>query len=293
MYNLMRSEWTKLVRNYKLTSFLVWIYPVGVGAFFGFMLVLSLVLGDLAEGLAPGPGDWRQDFQTAWGVITAFPLNVFGRMLPLAFMAVVFAGEYEWGTLKNVVPRIRRPQLVVAKLVTLTAMIMLSLTLTTLLVGIGSGLTHVLSGQTWGPALSGSVLADFSANYGREAGLALVSVLILGAVAAIAAILSRSILGALLIGFGFSMLDLIAIGILMAVSFVLKRPELMNLMRFTPNYNLENVRSWLVNGAAAQGFGPQISVEPSLSFSLVWLGLWLLGLIGLALWLFQRQDITS
>ncbi len=34
MINLFRAEWKKNLGNYRLTSFLVWVYPVGIAAFY-------------------------------------------------------------------------------------------------------------------------------------------------------------------------------------------------------------------------------------------------------------------
>jgi ABC-2 type transport system permease protein len=293
MVSLLRAEWTKQFKNYKLAAFLVWIFPIGVVAALGLGIVISLVMGNLVEPLASGPGDWRNDLLGAWGIITAFPVNIITRILPLAFIAVAFAGEYEWGTWKNLIPRNRRPKLVLAKLAVPVAMVMISLCLTSVLLGIGSAVSHRIGGQAYGPALSGEVFFQFLGNFGREFALALASLLLLGAFAALGAILTRSILGALLVSFGFSLIDLIGIGILSAIAYFLKKPEVVNLLRFTPNYSLENIRSWLIHQVPAQSFGPAFTVEPSLVFSLICLAIWLAGLVGLAIWLFQRQDITG
>jgi MFS family permease len=293
MVNLMRAEWDKQFKNYKMTAFLVWIFPIGTIATLGLGLIVSLIMGDVVDGLPVGPGDWRNNLLGAWGIITAFPANIIARLLPLAFMAVVFAGEYEWGTWKNLVPRNRRSSLVVVKLVIPTLLVMISLSLTSLLLGLGSVGSHWISGEPLGPAVSGEILIEFLGDYGREVGLALASLLILGGVAAIGAFLTRSILGALLVSFGFSLIDLIGLGLLGALAFIFKIPQLINLLSITPNYSLDNIRSWLILGEASRGFNPAFTVEPSLAFSVVCLLAWLVGLIGLAVWLFKRQDITG
>ncbi|MDX1436208.1 MAG: hypothetical protein R3335_05325 [Anaerolineales bacterium] len=293
MLNLMRAEWDKQFKNYKLTAFLVWIFPIGTFATLALGLIVSLVLGEQVQGLAFGPGDWRNDLLGAWGIITAFPVNIMARLLPLAFMAVVFAGEYEWGTWKNLVPRSRRPSLVLVKLVIATLMVMISLTIMSALLGLGSWGTHMISGEPLGPGLSKQVLMEFLGEYGREVSLALASLLILGGVAAIGAFLTRSILGALLVSFGFSLLDLIGLGLLGLLAFMFKAPDLINLLSITPNYSLDNIRSWLIMGEASRGFHPSFTVEPGLAFSVVCLLAWLIGVVGVAVWIFKKQDISG
>jgi len=60
-----------------------------------------------------------------------------------------------------------------------------------------------------------------------------------------------------------------------------------------PSYSIENIRSWLVTGTSFPASLPVFTAEPSLLFSLIVLILWLIGSTGLAIWLFQRQDITG
>ena len=80
---------------------------------------------------------------------------------------------------------------------------------------------------------------------------------------------------------------------------LIERPGLIRLFRVTPTYNLENVRSWVLEGEAVQiipyGFiGPDApAVEDPLLFSLAVLLMWLVGLVLLAVLVFWRQDITS
>ena len=60
---------------------------------------------------------WTDTFMASWG----FANNLFGRMFLLGFTAVTFAGEYQWGTWKNIIPRQRRSLLIMAKFINLGA----------------------------------------------------------------------------------------------------------------------------------------------------------------------------
>jgi hypothetical protein len=292
MVNLFRAEWKKVIKNHRLITFLVWIYPIGMAVFLAILLVVQLATADSNQGVvAPGSGRWTDDMLNTWNIVTSFPANIFGRMLPLAFMAVGFAGEFQWGTWKNLVPRNRRVALILTKLATLTTVVMVALVATSVIVGLGQGLSHKMAGLAYGPAITGEALAGFVGDYAREALLGTVSLLIVAAFAGSAALLTRSILGGLLFGFGFSILEPSEVWLVLSILF--SKPGIVNLYRFTPTYNLNNVRSWLVDHCALAAVPPGFSAEHTLVSSCGLLALWLLGLTAVATFVFQRQDITS
>jgi ABC-type transport system involved in multi-copper enzyme maturation permease subunit len=294
MYNLLLAEWKKTTSNRMLSGFLVWIYPIGVGAFFTVTLLVSLVSERSAQAMvATSSGQWTTDITGVFVFISAFPGNIFGRMLPLAFMAVVFAGEYQWGTWKNLVPRSRRPALILAKFITLTSFIMLSLLITSLLTGIGQGLGHKMIGAAYGPSLNVETLLEYAPTYAQQALLALTSLVILGGFAALSALLTRSILGGLLSGFGFSVVEPMSLGILFLLGKILNRPEVINLYQYTPTYNLDNIRSWFAHHSAAMAPLVGFTAQPKMPFSLVVLAIWVSGLVALSIYIFQQQDITA
>ena len=297
MLNLYRAEWRKVFANFKLTSFLVWIIPIGSFAFTTVMIFLSLFSKTMQAGVDYfGSGDWTIDSLGSWNMLIFFPANLFGRMLPLAFMAVVFAGEYQWRTLKNIVPRTQRWKIMLAKMAALVSLVMLSMLLTALIGAIGPVTGHRIHGWAYGPVLSWDVLWDFLLDTVRIALIASVSLLNIVSYAAIAAVITRSILGGLLASFGFAILDALSLGVLLFLRGILNKPELINLYQFTPTYNLSNLHSWLFLGKAQQfisaGVAPLIA-EPSFWISALILGIWIGGLIGISLWLFQRQEITE
>lgn len=297
MFNLFRAEWRKVFANFKLTSFLVWIIPIGYFAFQSVMIVLSLFSNTMQAGVEYfGSGDWTTDSLATWDMLIFFPANLFGRMLPLAFMAVVFAGEYQWRTLKNIVPRTHRWKLLLAKMAALISLVMVSLLLTSVIASLGPSTGHRIHDLPYGPKLSAHIIGAFLLDTARTALVALLSLLNIVGYAAIAAVLTRSILGGLLVSFGFAVLDATSLGFILTLRGLFDKPELINLYQFTPTYNLSNLHSWLFRGQAQQfitaGTAP-LTAEPSFWISSFVLGIWIFGLIGLAIWLFQRQEITE
>ncbi len=287
--SLLCAEWTKVNKNIKLTGSLVWVFPIATAAIYGLgMLLIGSLMGEEVE-----PTLWINDFTSIWGLINSFPGNVFGRLLPLAFMASVFAGEYQWSTWKNIIPRRSRWALIFSKQLVLVSIIVLAFFLTSLVTVFFQSVRHGFADIVYQPVFSSHTLSDFLRLYLRESGFGIATLFLMTALAAFAAILTRSVLGSLLISLGLSVLELVS-GLLLAFfgSFIGK-PGLANAYRFMPSYSLENIRSWLVNNISYAAPLPQFSVEPTLLFSVIVMLFWLLGSTGLAIWLFQRQDITG
>ncbi|MGD0173299.1 MAG: ABC transporter permease subunit [Anaerolineales bacterium] len=294
MINLLRAEWKKVVGNYQLAGFLVWIYPVGILGFYGVMLVGGIFSKGWAEGMvATGSGRWTDDALGVWGLIMSFPFNILGRMLPLAFMSTMFASEYEWGMWKNLIPRNRRAALILAKITVLITLIVLALVATSLVTVAGQWLGRRLVGGEYGPGVTGSVAISFIARYLQTAVLGILVLIILAGIAALAAILTRSVLGGLLVGFGFSVLDSLSMYILLLAGKIFSVPGIINLYRFTPAYSVDNSQSWFNTGTPIPIPLENFSAAPDLAFSLMVLLIWAAGLTALVLAVFQRQDITS
>ena len=294
MFNLLPAEWIKTVRNHLLTSFLIWMLPVG----FAVLIAIFTFAGFLSETMKQVPsafsaGFWTQDMVGIWSVLLTFPTNLFGRMMPLAFMAVGFAGEYQWGTWKNIIPRNRRPALIISKLVILTLVVMLSLIITSLIVGVGWSISHAMHDMPYGPKLDGEVLINFIELYFQTVLIGFISITILGGFAALAGIMTRSILGGLLVAFFFSVIDAMSLGALMFLRSLLNLPELINLYQFTVTYNLDNLSHWFLHGGAQQVIAPYFTAQLSMGASLAILIIWVIGLVGSAMAVFQRQDISS
>jgi ABC-2 type transport system permease protein len=294
MINLLRAEWKKTIWNYRLTGFLVWAFPVGVLGFYLVMLVGGLFSREWMDGmLQVGSGAWTEDALGAWGMILAFPFTILSRMLPLAFIAAVFAGEYQSGMWKNLVPRNRRAQLILAKMAVVIVLMTLALAVTSAVTVAGQGVGRYLVGWKYGPVLSGEEISSFAIRYAQTVLLGILTLIILAAIAALAAILTRSVLGGLLVVFGFSVVDSLSMYILTLLARIFSVPDIVNLYRFTPQCNIDNAQSWFRTEAAIRLPFEHFSTGPALWFSLAVLVIWAVGLTGLALAVFQRQDITS
>lgn len=292
MTDLLYAEWIKTAGNRRLVAFLVWIYPIGMAAFMAVMVIAQMVSsGPSREVILLSAGRWTDDMLWTWDLITGFPMNVFGRMLLLAFMAAAFAGEYQWNTWKNIVPRSRRSLLILSKLVTVVSIAVIALVLTSAVVGLGQALAHRAGDVDYGPRLSWRAIAPFATAYAREAFLATLSLTVLAAFSSVATLITRSLLGGLLCGFGFSILEPQELWYVLGTLF--DQPGIVNLYRFMPTYNLNNLRSWWVNQSSWVPSTPGFTARPTLLFSSVVLGLWFVGLVGLALFVFEKQDIAS
>lgn len=298
MLNLFRAEWYKMTRNFKPFSFLVLIYPVAAMTVVGLILV-ALVSEGMRDSIAGASATWPDQFLVTWQVLNAFPQNIFLRLPFLAFVAVTFAGEYQWRTWKNIVPRSQRAALVLAKFAAL-AVLLLSVGLATSLIwGTGRGILALIVGADYTPVLTGALVADFVRDYLLEIGVALAGTTILAGYAALAALRARSILAGVFLSLGLAIVEPISLILLLMFGRLIERPGLIRLFRVTPTYHLENVRSWVLEGEAVQiipyGFiGPDVPpIEDPLVFSLAMLLLWLVGLVLLVVLVFRRQDITS
>jgi ABC-type transport system involved in multi-copper enzyme maturation permease subunit len=294
MINLLRAEWKKTIWNYWLTGFLVWAFPVGVLGFYLVMLIGGLLSREWMDGmLTVGSGMWTEDAIGAWGMLLASPFTVLSRMLPLAFMAAVFAGEYQSGMWKNLIPRTRRAHLILAKTAVVIVLFTLALAATSAVTVAGQGVGRYLAGEKYGPVVSGEEISSFAVRYAQTVLLGVLTLIILAALAAIAALLTRSTLGSLLVVFLFSTLDSLSMYVLMLLARIFSVPGIVNLYRFTPQCNLDNAQSWFRTGAAIRFPFENFSTGPDLAFSMAMLAIWAAGLTALALVVFERQDITS
>lgn len=287
MISLFRAEWEKTAGNRWAVSFFVWIVPVGVTIFTLLALFLAVVSEEFRvtqrmQGIAP----WDQTMLSIWAMLN----TEFGRITMLAFAAIVFAGEYQYGTWKNLLPRTTRTRLIVTKFITIAVFLTSAYVAGSLILGIGTGLIAGLTGIEYGLATFGERLPDFLGDYGLQLFLTVASMVIALGYASLAAMATRSILGTLLLSF------LIYLGepaVLLPI-FLIERflgINLIGLYLLTPGYNLANISSWITQ---KQGYalGDVFGAQP-LAGSLLIIACWMLGLIWLTVYFFRRQDIVS
>ncbi len=297
MVNVLRAEWLKMVGNRWVTGFLIWVFPAGALGFVAGMSLMALLSPEFGENIyaLSEPPMWTSAFLGPWG----FANNLFGRTFLLGFTAVTFAGEYQWGTWKNIVPRQRRGLLIMAKFINLGVLILIAFGLMSLILGFGQGLLTRIVDVPYGPEVTGPVLREFFGDYALQATLAFVSVIIAAIYAALSAILMRSILGGIMVGVGLSITEPLIFGANLLLARLFDSPFFLHLGRFSPFYNIENVNSWVRFDKAINWLEPSFQIfyraapVDRLSFSVLVLAAWLVLGMGLVLFLFRRQDITT
>ncbi len=298
--DLFSAEWRKVWGNRRVAGCALVIWPVvALGGAAGY-LALNLLIEELRTQQYLS---WDDVALGVWDVTT----NLFGRVAVMGVAATIFAGEYQWRTWKNIVPRRPRLQLMAAKFLVLGVVILLTFTVMALVMTVGFGAVNWLVGAPYGPAPTLNVIGDFLARYGIRASLAFVDTLIVGALVALLAMRARSVLTGVLGGLMVLFIDeLLPLG-LSALAILFKSDAWAELLRLRFTYNLSNINTilqggaptsplpFVTSGSTTPGVGlMSLSVGAnSLALSLVIVAIWLAGLVGLTLWLFQRQDLTD
>ena len=295
MQSMIRAEWLKTTGNRWVMGTLLLLFPIMAVII---VLITTLVAaGGRPEALVrlglPGPGQaayWPDYFLYSWIV----PSSPIGRWLLIALAAVVFGGEYKWRTWKGLLGYQPRWALILAKFLTTSLLILAAFLAASLIMGVGMLLPVSVAGGTVGPALSGPVLGDFLTDYAARMGLALLSALLATGYAALAALLTRTILGSVLIAMGVFMLEEVLPGLLGLLGMLLHRPEVVALFQLTPAYNLQNLLTWRLTGVGYTN--PVLSLyaapnSPALSVAIL-VG-WVILIVGVSIMAFARQDITG
>lgn len=294
MISLFQAEWKKATGNILLTSFTVAVIPVGLAAFIVIAFLISFVSRDMALAMInTSPNAWTEAALGVWSFLIAFPGNVLGRLLPLSYMAVLFAGEYQWGTWRLTAPRAQRWSVIVTKAVTTTIIVTISFVIAALILAIGNALAPFILDIGAGPGLTGEESLEFISQYLGIMAAGILSLLILAGFAAIASILTRSILGGLLGGMGLAVLEPMSLVFLSFFGRLFRAPQITNLYQFSATFHLDNARWWITFGQAAPPPMAGFTAEYPLWASFLLLLAWAVGAMAISVFLFRRQDITS
>ncbi|MBN1562200.1 MAG: hypothetical protein JXA10_00045 [Anaerolineae bacterium] len=299
MLQLFYAEWIKIVGNRWRAAFLLWIFPVGTLAFVIVIATLLAIAPLFTDADVTGEMDmdhlnWADQAISAWSV----PTNLFGRMLVLGLASLVFAGEYQWQTLKMVVPHAHRAKLVVIKFVAIAFAIIVAFTLMSLILMVGAFIFAAVGGGDIGPKVTGAALAQFGEEYLQKASLAFMLAIVSANFAALTAMLTRSVLGGMLVGVFFTFIEGLSVVGLVLVAHLFDQPRLVYLYRLTPSYNVDNINSWLNNNRpttdnqALQQLTELFDFADDIYFSTVILAMWVVGLVALTAYLFHKQDLT-
>lgn len=269
-------------RRHRATWGLVWIWPIGVALLLSLAIAIQVAKGEVGQaGTAAG---WIHEAVAFWKV----PAESFGRYLLGAFVAVVFAGEYGWNTWKLIVPHRARHSLIAAKYLVALALIICGFALGAGLFNLLSWLKDVATGTPIPPGISAGALLE---AHGLMALAALAPILLTTAYVSLAAIVTRSTVGALVIGLIVTTVEqLFRVFAPMLEPFA---PGLVDgLYRILPGYHLRNLGEWLTTGQAQIVPFPSGAFSMSPATSLAIVAGWIIVLIALTFRVFRRQDIN-
>ena len=283
MLSVLSAEALKLTRH-KATWFLVWVYPIGITAIF--LLAIGLGLsGAEAPSAAPALSSWIEESAMVWLV----PSHMLGRYFISALVAVVFAGEYGWNTWKLIVPHRARWMLIAAKYVVVVALLYVAYALAGLLTVVLSFAEDLATGDKIPAGIT--VQALLEAQW-RGAVTALLPILLTVAYTSLAAVLTRSMVAALVIGIVVATFEQLLLNLGPVLSGYAPQTVLA-LFHALPGYHLANLESWITEGAALEARFPNGAVVAApLPTSLATLVAWIAGLAALTLASFRRQDIN-
>jgi ABC-type transport system involved in multi-copper enzyme maturation permease subunit len=291
MVQVFRAEWEKIFGNRFMAVFLIWIYPVGTVT----MLLLTAVVMMLSEtgrtAVQLQPPTWLEQMLLPWTIVN----SEIGRLFVVALAAQVFAAEYQHSMWKNLLPRRPRLHLFLNKFVVMGVIVLLAFTSMSIIAGLGSAPVVWLAGGSYGPAITPDVLGQALPVLGNEALVAFLSALFATCYAALACVITHSVVMATLAALLITVSEQTIPVILLWIGQLANNPDLGRVWLIFPGYNLGNIASWGRNG---EGYLPRFpgmtAMEaPSIAVSLLVIGVWLLALIGLAAWYFRRQDVLN
>jgi ABC-type transport system involved in multi-copper enzyme maturation permease subunit len=279
MRNLISAEWTKMLPH-KGTWLLVWIYPIL------FFVIFAITIMVEPKSTKPeSVAGWIEDTSVIWHVSSIS----LGRYFVAAYFAILFAGEYGWNTWKLVVPHAARWKLAASKYVVALGLLYIAWIATALISVAMRYLGSVVTGETLPQGLTLGAILD---GHFTLLKLGIAPLLITVGYATAAAVLTRSTMATVIISIVLVTLDELfgrIVGWLS--SYGMEWPAL--IYRVLPGYHLHNLSSWMQGGVAYQAkLATGTVIAYSYSTSFLALTAWIVGLAGLTLWVFRRQDIN-
>lgn len=283
MLDAVRAEALKFSRH-RATWFLVWIYPIGFLLLATLGILIVLAQADRAAA-APEASKWIENTAAIWHV----PPHVLGRYFISAFTAVVFAGEYGWNTWKLVVPHRARGSLIAAKFAITLLLLYAAFIATGLLMIVMAYVADLVVGDPIPAGITAGALAE--AQW-IGAVKALPPVLLTVAYTALAAVLTRSMIAALVIGLVVTTAEQTFLGLAPMLAYY--APRLVSILyQLLAGYHFENLASWIQNGAAYEVRLPETGpIAMRWMISLAAIAAWVGGLAALTWLSFRRQDIN-
>jgi ABC-type transport system involved in multi-copper enzyme maturation permease subunit len=305
MWLLFRAEWLKMTGNRWLTGCLLGVWPLAAGIISLLVLMITLLWPDFRENLQESPLRWTDASLFFWFV----PNFIVGRMLIVGFSTALFAGEYQWGTWKNLVPRRGRVSLILMKFVTLAAFIVVVFSVTSVIWVIGIGISQLAATGTYPPALN-DIPQDYWGELALKVIAAYLSTLIVAGIAALVALVMRSILMGVIVGILATIADGFFAALVLIVFLATDNRFFPGLYRFTISYNVDNLLNWANSGQASPVLGSlqgndiefpilgALNLDSPIAGNSLWgsiavLVTWAALFIGLTAYSFYRQDLSS
>jgi ABC-type transport system involved in multi-copper enzyme maturation permease subunit len=284
MIDALRAEAAKIGRH-KATWGLIWIYPIVMAGTIALIVVMTLLNGGDVVDKAPTLQEWLNDAAAFWGA----PGQTIVRMLIAAYVAVVFAGEYGWNTWKLVVPHRARAGLLAAKYALVLILFAIAFIVASILFTIGVWTDDVMSGD---PIPAGITFVGLARAHGAGALAAIAPVLVTIGYASLGAILTRSMVGALIASIVMIAVESL-VGNFAPMLAVYLPSAMWALAHALPGYHLANLASWIGGGEAlSMPFPSGAVLSLGWATSLAVLVAWMAGLTAAAFAAFRRQDIN-
>lgn len=283
MLDAIAAEAIKFTRH-RATWGLVWIWPIGLAAIGLVAIAVGLINPSVADSGGGNAAGWISDSVAFWRV----PGQGLGRYVIGAFVAVVFAGEYGWNTWKLIVPHRARSSLIAAKYVVALALLACGFLLGALVFNLVGWAEDVFTGD---PIPPGIELGALAAAHGRGALAAIAPLLLTTAYVSFAAILTRSTVAALMIGFFVTTAE----QLFRTFAPLLEpyAPALIGaLYRALPGYHVVNIGGWITTATPVETPFASGAYSASFAASLAIVAFWVALLAGLTFWRFRRQDIN-
>lgn len=283
MLDALAAERLKLTRH-KATWFLVWLYPI-----LFFVIFAASLLFALSHAGAPAKPVTAEAWLDQTAIIWKLPGQTIGRYLIAAYVAVVFAGEYGWNTWKLIVPHRSRASLIAAKFAMIFLLFLVALALTAAITLLFTWLEGSVRGT---PIPVGVTAASILEAQGRAALSGLAPFLFTLASISLAAVLTRSMVAALVIGIVLATIEQLFVKLGPFLS-PYAPGFLWSLYHALPGYHLANLESWVADGEALRTPFPDGRVvalhwTTSLAIGGAWIAALAVGTFGA----FRRQDIN-
>jgi ABC-2 type transport system permease protein len=274
---------------------------------FGILLAfLAFFLMGIRPIIAADDGRNSVEFQLA-NLVMRFPagfgilvrmVSEMGQFILIVFAGLVVGSEYGWGTVRQVMARgASRNRYLAAKLAAILVSIVMGIILA-MIVGTGFMLIGDVLVDSFDPKIPAGFAGDLAGDTLRTLGV----LVVFAGLAFCIAILTRSVAGGLGLGLGWIFVEIICTGIF---------PLFGRIWRDISGYFLTNLSSSLMaanqldvgqffgdgggggddGGPGGGGGRPVFDVEP-LTAGLL-LALYLVILLAISVWVFNRRDITA